>query len=181
MFLIITTSTWPFRERISLGKLDFVQYSLWTLYLRKYLDLDLVGIQRILVILSCWCLKKVFVRPKICIIQRIKECITNESEEETKINNSQNRQINSQIGKEGEEYIILVGRIERTEVTMSSDNSLKSSSFESEINPIHATSSGEGPPIPSERRKAIEDLSKEELISMLYKLRTQAGLYALLV
>lgn len=63
---------------------------------------------------------------------------------------------------------------------MSSDNSLKSSSFESEINPIHASSSGEGPPIP-ERRKAIEDLSKEELISMLYKLRTQAGLYALLV
>eukprot|EP01036_Dinobryon_divergens_P028627 gene28627-37606_t len=60
---------------------------------------------------------------------------------------------------------------------MSSDNSLKSSSFESEINPIHARSSGEGPPIP-ERRKAIEDLSKEELISMLYKLRTQAGTLA---
>lgn len=60
---------------------------------------------------------------------------------------------------------------------MSSENSLKSSSFDTELNPIHGSSSGEGPPIP-ERRKAMEDLSKEELISILQKFRAQAGFYA---
>ena len=60
---------------------------------------------------------------------------------------------------------------------MSSDNSLISSSTDAEnLNPIHATSSGEGAPLP-DRRKSMEDLSKEQLITMFQKFRTQAGSY----
>ena len=52
---------------------------------------------------------------------------------------------------------------------MSSDNSLISSSTDAEnLNPIHATSSGEGAPLP-DRRKSMEDLSKEQLITMFQK------------